>query len=698
MNIQTLVARGDITTTGHDPAPAVGRYQGNGRFGGVWSKLGLHAHPRDQAAWDARGHTQFSHLRHWGRFHFFSHLMNADTVADYLLPLARIYWETEPADVRDYTQAQSFYEGTLTTRFACAGAERVEVKNWFDPVRRDLAVIEFDVSGRVSPVILGTDTAFNPYRYAYPRDVRQTIAARRQEGGEWLVEITCPDATPPVVSRLFVRTDARAEACAEGLRIFPAAGRSTVILSFGVPPAADAADSLARTRDHWHEVWEKSAWFDFPDARQQQMWVRSLAYILSTFNDDGIGFASTNGFTGNLFPFNFVQDLFYVHPVLLASGHVAVAKVWIERFRELIPAMQAYAKHLWPEAEGIYPPWELPYGAIEGYHQPSVPIFFCYEPHNACYLARMAHDTGLMCDDADWTRENVVPLIREIARYFRSFCQKEADGRWHLFLTPCIGQDEAGGRDQKDYLCAFYGAKYSFQKAIEHGLDADGAYRRILDDGLAFASLLSEQGFYYASAGSGPKDFGHQKHPVQLNGLAYLPVEPAPLAPERVAHALRYATTSRADEPFFFGWTLGEFLLASSHLGDAEGWRKDWENVRASDYTDADWVQIYETSATTFQSFYITTHGLVAQSLAHNIVSDYWGGLQIAPCRVHAATVRFGNYHSPLGVKVSGEVTPSNSRVILRAWKDCTVKVNEVSYAFARGETRSLELPLSTFP
>ncbi len=163
----------------------------------------------------------------------------------------------------------------------------------------------------------------------------------------------------------------------------------------------------------------------------------------------------------------------------------------------------------------------------------------------------MAHETGQMVDDPAWTRENATPLIGEVARFFRSFCRRETDGRWHFFLTPSLGQDEAGGSDQKNFLCILYGAKYAFQTAIAHGLDADGAYGRILAEGLAFDSLLSEQGFYHSSAGAGAADFGRQKHPVQLNGLAYLPVESAPLAAERTAHALRYATTNRAADPHF---------------------------------------------------------------------------------------------------------------------------------------------------
>jgi hypothetical protein len=41
---------------------------------------------------------------------------------------------------------------------------------------------------------------------------------------------------------------------------------------------------------------------------------------------------------------------------------------------------------------------------------------------------------------------------------------------------------------------------------------------------LAFPLLKSKKGFYFSCFGTGEKDFGEQKHPVQLNDMAYLPV------------------------------------------------------------------------------------------------------------------------------------------------------------------------------
>lgn len=693
LSIGRSIARGDIVTTAYDPAaPRVGRYQGNGRFGCVYGPLGLHANPAERASADAYGKTQFMHMRHWGRFRFHSPSMESDTSSDYLVPLGRLYWERPFEDVAGYRQHQSFADGLLTTAFAARGARQVEVTSWFDMDERDTAGLRIAVDGESPAIVLDATEQFVPYQFGDDRPIAQTVAARRA-GDEWVVETACARTDPMLRARLFVKTNAAVEPCAQGLRLRPAAGVTSILLRYGAPVGtASAAASQRATPAHWRALWERSATFDFPDDAMQAMWVRSAAYILSTFNDDGIGFAPANGLTGNLFPFNFAQDMLYVHGALLALGRVEIAKAWIERFRAMVPAMARYARRLWPEADGIYPPWELPHGAVDGFHAPAVPVVFCYEPHNAAYLARMAHDTAVMLDDPAWTAATAVPLIDGVARFYRSFCRKGADGRWHCELHPSVGQDEAGGRDQRDYLDVLYAARYSFERAVEHGLDADGAYRAILADGLAFDALRSPRGCLYTSARAGSADFGGQKHPVQLNGLAYLPVSDRPAPYERAAYALRHDITKDARKPFFRGWSLGEFLLAGTRLGDAAGWSKDWAALAVSKYGDPVGVQLYETSDTPWKAFYITTHGLVAQSLMDNVAHDYWGPLALGGCLAGPSPVRVRNLQLRSGVTISGKVGANGGTLRLLARRRCDIIVGETRFRLLRGERRTIRV------
>jgi hypothetical protein len=220
--------------------------------------------------------------------------------------------------------------------------------------------------------------------------------------------------------------------------------------------------------------------------------------------------------------------------------------------------------------------------------------------------------------------------------------------------------------------------------------------RRVLHDGLAFAPLLSAEGYYHSCAGSGPQDFGGQKHPPQLNPLAYLPLSSAVTAPTQRAYDLRYRTTDRAQEPYFYGWTLAEFLLASTRMGDVAGWRQDWANVSASGYVDADWIQIYETSRAHQRPFYVTSHGLFAQSIIDCLVSTWWNELQVGHCLPWSGECSFSRVRTLLGVEASGQITPEGASVTLRAGKDTAFRFCQEDVAMGAGEEREFGVPVST--
>jgi hypothetical protein len=422
------------------------------------------------------------------------------------------------------------------------------------------------------------------------------------------------------------------------------------------------------------------------------MWVRSMAMFLSSYNNDGAGLTPPCGYTGNGWPFNFPQDVSYIHPMLLATGNIDIAKAWIEYFAAELDGMKEYTKRL-TGASGILFPWVFPYNGCRGYHDPAPANKFYYEIHNSGYLARMAYETAIFINDDKWTKKYAVPLIMETAEFYKSISTKGDDGLWHLFLIPSMGQDEKGGSNQKDYLCALYSAKYCFQRAIEYGLDADGTFRQILD-GLAFPALLSSQKFYYSCMGSGDADFGKQKHPVQLNALAYLPVDAEISAPSQTAYELRYEITFHAKTPFFHGWTLGEFLLAGSRYGNTQEWLKDWNNLRKSDYVDPEWIQVYESSQSYGSSFYNTTNGLIAQSILNNLICDWYGKLEIANCNPWQGEILVKNIYSKLGVIIDGSINGQNAHLNFTAWKDTEFELNKETIKLKKGETISKTLVL----
>lgn len=673
IDIHKAVSRGDIFRTSCPDSSVLNLYQGNGRFGCSYGPMGLHNNPGSRL--DKYGKTQYMHIQHFVR---------AKYGADYLLPLAYIYWEQDSVEVTGYEQHQSFYDGTITTHFE-KGSNKVTVTTWFDPVDRDLAGITIGVKGGAPGVVI------DPYRELqvhYGQELSQSATISEEEG-MWKVELACMNTR----TTFFVRTNADTKKIGNALHVKLHEGENTILISVNHSVKEVPEQSLTRSKDWWHSRWNNSACMALPDAHAQAMWVRSMAYLISSYSDDKLGIAPPMGYTGNGWPFSFPQDLSFIHPVFLYSGDLNIARSWVEYWAERIQGMKDYTKRLFG-VEGVLAPWAFLYGDFKGFHDPVPPNHCYYEIHNSGYLAKMAHETAVFVNDSTWTSTYVAPLIRETALFYRNLCKKEQDGLWHLFITPSMGQDENGGENQKDYLDALFSAEYCFQKAIEYKQDADGFYATILKDGLAFPSLKSGKGYYYTNQGSGKENYGQQKHPIQLNELSFLPVSKHVDDPTATAYRLRYDITVNAQKPRFAGWTLCDFLLAGSRIGDAAGWQKDWNNLLKSDYIDPDWIQIYESSCAYAQSFYVTSSGLMAQALLNNVVSDWFGKLEVAKCNPWKGEILFRNIYSLLGVKVSGKINGTHADVTLVAWKDCAFDLRGKKITMKKNEVRTIKLNL----
>lgn len=673
-NLPEAVRMGDIQ---RDSCMTIPLYQGNGHWGCAYGAFGLHIHPEEG---DAFGKTEYIHLGHHVRAKF---------NADYLLPLAKIFWETLPETTDQYEQYQSFYDGIITTRFT-TGKNMVKTTTWFDPVNKDLAGIIIELKGTASDVIL---QPFGKTGVHYNQVVEQ-ISQIRKVDDSWRVDISCGE----VVSSLYLKSNANVRREGGCLRLQLHEGKNEILISVGSPIEKSNRESLNGTIEWWNEKWMNMGCLLIPDSTAQRMWVRSMAMFLSSFTGDGAGLSPPCGLSGNGWTFYFPQDGSFVHAVLLATGNIDIAKSWIERLAADPDGLRAYTKRLFG-VDGIFSPWVFPYGTIEGYHDPVPPNQFYYEIHNAGYLARMAYETALLVDDEAWTERYVVPLIEGTAEFYKNISRKEEDGLWHLFVTPSMGQDERGGENQKDYLCALYSAKYCFQRAVELKLDRDGSYREILEN-MAFPVLLSPQGLYYSCNCEGDANFGDQKHPVQLNPLTFLPVDTLLSDPSRIAYEKRYEITANAKEPLFHGWTLGTFLLAGSRCGNPEEWIKDWENLRISDNVDAEWIQIYESSSNYDMPFYISTNGLIAQSLLNNLISDWYGKLEIAKCNPWQGDIHLKNIYSKLGIVIDGVINGSSARLYLKAWKDAEFECNGEIIRLKKGEVleKIIAAPHSDMP
>jgi hypothetical protein len=539
-----------------------------------------------------------------------------------------------------------------------------------------VAGFRIDVEGLCPPIVVNPCGEFTIH---YDQPMKQTFIGRIEDH-TWRAFLRCAGTLTPMA----VRHAGKMVMTYEGVRLTLSPGRNDILVAVGGPIDVSAEESLRATTAWWHSTWADSAWLDLPDEAAQKVWVRSLAYVLCSHNDDGLGCPPPNGLTGAGWPFTFPFDSACCHPLLLWTGRIDAARKWVEFWSGHSEGLSQYTRRLW-KRDGIMLPHVFPYGPMEGLHDPEPPNRYYYPIYNGGLLARIAHQAAVMVNDPEWTRRYALPLINGAARFYLDIANKGDDGLWHFTVIPSIGLDESGGSDQPDYICTLVAAEYAFRAAIEHGLDSDGRMAGILRDGLAYKALLSDRGLYYANGGTGGREFGRQKHPDQFFPLVNVPVWRAPDSPTRRLHELRYELTDRAKEPCFIGHTGGEFILASTRMHDAEAWRKDWGAVQPARYADPDWVQFYESSGNRL-TYYVTTHGLFGQAILETVVSTWWGRLDLGACVPWPGRVRFGNVRTLLGVTVSGEFVDGRGTAVLRAWKDTSLQCQGKTLALKKGE------------
>ena len=691
MDRKELVTRGNIVSTRWDGENNVGRFLGNGRFGAIMSGLGLNLSPEQQK--DPKYNpSHFNHMSHWGRFPYFSQHMQVESCSDYIISLFKLYWSENFDSITDYNQCHDLYDGVLYTNFRYAQASGIHVTTWFDGVNRDMAGVMIDVnegcelSNRIS---LSVPTVVDPCFFVCGKKYTQSVTVEKN-GKECRLTINCGETINNISTTLYISTNMETMIDDNGLIFNVKPGKNNILMSVNEPMSdEDPEVSLNRTREWWHKSWQEIGWIEYPNEQMQKTFIRGMAYLMSSYDADCKMIQPANGMGIGGFAYNFVPDMENVAPALLMLGRQDIVKHWVELFAQDIDGLRRYAKHLWPDAEGIFPPWELNFGPIEGYHSPNVPIIYCYEAHNTGYLCRLAMEAVEYMNDKIWAETYAYPLIQGCAEFFRSACYKEADGHWHLKWYPCMGRDESGGRNKDDYLCTLITAEYSFQSAIKCGLDEDGGYRQILSEGLAFESLRSERGTLHTCRGA--DDFGKQKHPIQLEGLACFPTKNAPQSFEKEAYKLRHDITKWARDPRFCGWTLAQLLIADTNMKNYQEWLLDWNLLRPSINVDENWVQFYESSDTVRAPFYLVTHGMVIQSLVRNCVNDYWGNLEIGSCLPKDISVRFWNIRTRLGVSLSGMIENGHFTGNITAQRDCDVLIGKQKLTMKCGESKELD-------
>ena len=642
MSIYTAVSRGDIHRTSFNPNVQIPLYLGSGSCGALFDSYGLIGQVDEQKIGADVG--TFKHADYYAQGHY---------GIDYWLSLFTLKLADAPHAVpSDYHQSLYLYKGYLETSFAQNG-KKLAAKTYFHPYQRDILAYELHGGWKLtlSPVThpngsynesfeLTPVTTADGFRVKTNR-VEMEVCMRviceygsygiRRDGANWTLTLS-DDATCLLLI-----------GCANEKRF--AAVKSVM----------DNVTSIASWRESAEDGWKKrwgDSYLDLTDDQRQADWARSMYFVLCSFSPDGIPSAPM-GWTGAGWRFHFPQDISYIHPALLRMGHYDLAKRIVEFYRERIDDIRSITHRIYG-GRGTMWAWEFPIGTGTDLLKNDSPNPYQYEIHNAAYPARMAYETSLHLNDAAWTADVAIPVIRESAEFYASHMVKEANGRYSLEVTPSMSQDEFAKPNGRNYLCALYSARYTFRVASTMGLHE---YDEFLQAGLAFDRLIdSKHGIYCTGEIMMEENFGKEKHPVQLNPLIFLPANDLDEY-ERNAYEIRYDICSDAKLRIYHGWTLAMFWLASSHLGRAEAFAKELAMADDNDYRDPERLEFYESSHVPSSIYYVTTHGVYLQAVQDAFVCDLFGDVRIEGC-IPAAWKgsEYVNLHARDGRSYSGRI------------------------------------------
>jgi hypothetical protein len=667
------LAAGDVVRT-HWPEQTkehVNLYLGNGRFGACFDAYGLMGNGARGAPLDGIGKTLLMHADHWHR---------GAWGLDYWLPLGRLIWaNTPPGPPKKYQQELRLADGYLHTELAWHGLSLTLVA-YFHPARRDLLAVHVSYKSTTDvgmpDLLLAPETDIRTHYDQHITGTAETVELTPTPGW-WLGRVKAGTADSALALRvLSTKGGVQLKAGNEGIVIHFSGKQGRHLLLIGAASSQRQPELCADLRAvtdpqalideafaAWHERWG-DAQIGIPVPEFQALWERSHYYMLASYAPDVRSPAAPMGWSGSGWPFHFPQDVSYIHPALLRLGHLDIARSWVEFYRSRLETMQEYTQRIYG-AKGSMWAWEFPIGPNSELLKNGTPNWFQFEIHNAAYPARMAREAAQYLRDPGWAVQFAWPIVCESARFFGSILQRENDGLWSIHVKPSMGQDEMGGQDAKNYLCALFGARYTLQAALAMAAELKQTdpdlerWQAILRDGLAFARLYDKaQGIYATCEGLlGAQQVGKQKHPVQLNPLIFLPLGEAD-EPTRKAYAIRDDLCAGVRDRFYHGWTLAAYWLAASHSRDAQGLVRELNQSRPGNYVDQDWIQIYETSGSTGAPFYVTSHGLYLQALNDAMVSDYWGEIEIgAACPREWEGAFFTAFRTADGKTLSGEQT-----------------------------------------
>jgi len=438
-------------------------------------------------------------------------------------------------------------------------------------------------------------------------------------------------------------------------------GEDTLASSWEELHAAHAAE--------WRRFWE-TCWADFPEERAQKVWTRTHYYVGSNFPTRPARPMCPTGVLSNIWGFYFPQDVYYVAENVPRLNHLERARMALQYWLDHLPDVQEYCERI-IGVKGAYYPWTPPYQDWAEYEKDGVCAADSYELHNSAYVVAMIWHHYLLTQDADFLGE-FMPVLQEVFRYYRNISSKNASGAYDIYHERARGQDEHSSTEGRltNLLCAGYSAEYC-ARAFLRGAEITGlgeseliaSARDVVDCGYDRSGLLRPEGFYTTYVGD-DRPLASQKHPPQLNPIAFLPMPDmaAPGSPIETAWRRRYDLCARARRPHTNGWTYGEFFLSSVRMRAPDQAERDLWGVQPCRSADPRWIQFYESSFIEGwhlrKSYYFTMSGLYLQAFTDTLVQDWRGYVDLFACLLPGwdeGEIAFHGVRARGGVIVSGE-------------------------------------------
>jgi hypothetical protein len=622
--------------------PHVPPYVSNGVVGGCFDHFGFQSRPDTGVP---EGRTVLGYVDH---YYGCAHGLYRQFPLTYIHASFADGTPLNLVDCRSYSQVLDIYDGALTTRYDLYGPTAIRcfasqtVPNLFmmgverkpSSAGKEL-VLTFecntsacqnrDQRWKARPVRVSFDQAEHGMRVTSKTNVSTT---------EWTV--LCRQGTFSVDrTRLVLRLPS---------------GRSAIriwVKRDGCPDERAArapADALLKQHTAtWRGLW-KLSWVDLPEERAQRVWCRTKYYALSHFPSIPVRPLCPTGLAGNIWGYTFPQDVYYVAENLPRLGHLdraqAAMAFWLDHVRDA----EEYCRRLL-RVQGVYYPWAVPYGDWKKYEADGVLNADSYELHNPAYVVAMVWHYYLISRDRRFLKR-FFPVIEGVFRYYGNIVRKGKAGTYNTYHAKARGQDEASTTQGKlrNLLCAGYSAEYA-ARAYVYAADvlekSDAVLLKLADDivtsGCTRAPLLRKEGFYATYQGDN-RPLGSQKHPVQLNPIAFLPMPDMVESDDAILAAWksRYDLTREARKPLTQGWTLGEFALASARMRAPGEMEKDLHAVQPCRGADPRWVQFYESSFWEGwhlrKAYYFPMMGLYLQAFTDCIVQDWRWYLDLFAC------------------------------------------------------------------